>query len=398
MTEVMKADICVIGAGSAGLSIAAGASQMGARAVLIEKARMGGDCLNYGCVPSKALLVAGRAAQAHRSSARFGVRFDPPAVDFQAVHGHVQDVIAGIAPMDSVERFEGLGVTVIQGAARFSGRRTVEVGETRIEARRFVIATGSQPLVPPIPGLAETPYLTNETVFDLTERPEHLIVVGGGPIGCELGQAFRNLGARVSLVEMAQIMPKDDPELVEVLRNRLLDDGLDLYEGAKVVAVAKAGAGVKVTLEQGGEERQVEGSHLLLAAGRRPVLDGLGLEAAGVERDGPGIKVDAGLRTTNPKIYAAGDVAGGLQFTHVAGFHAGVILKNALFRLPARADRAVVPWVTYTEPEVANVGLTEAEARARGEKINVLRWPFSENDRAQAGFLARPSLAPTPAS
>ncbi len=384
MTDVIKADICVIGAGSAGLSIAAGASQMGARSVLIEKGRMGGDCLNYGCVPSKALLVAGRAAQAHHRAARLGVRFQPPEIDFQAVHDHVHDVIAGIAPMDSVERFEGLGVTVLKGAAQFTGRQAVEVAGTRVEARRFVIATGSEPLVPPLPGLAETPYLTNETVFDLTERPEHLIVIGGGPIGCELGQAFRHLGAAVSLVEMASLMPKDDPELVQVVRHRLLDEGLNLLEGTKVAAVEAAAGGVRVTLDQEGAERTLDGSHLLLAAGRRPVHDALGLEAAGIDHDRAGITVDARLRTSNPKVYVAGDAAGGLQFTHLAGYHAGIVLRNALFRLPARADRAAVPWVTYTEPELANVGLTEAAARDQGEKVNVLRWPFAENDRAQA--------------
>jgi pyruvate/2-oxoglutarate dehydrogenase complex dihydrolipoamide dehydrogenase (E3) component len=338
MSETIEADICVIGAGSAGLSVAAGAAQLGARTVLIEKAKMGGDCLNYGCVPSKALIAAGKAAQAHHLAERLGVKSPAPEVDFRRVQAHVQGVIAAIAPMDSVERFEGLGATVIQAAARFTGRREVEAGGRRITARRFVVATGSKALVPPIPGLDEVSFLTNETVFDLTELPKHLIVIGGGPIGCELGQAFRNLGARVSVV---------------------------------------------VTVERSGVTRQIGGSALLLAAGRQPSLDGLNLEAAGIEYDKTGIRTDARLRTSNRKIYAAGDVTGGYQFTHMAGYHAGIVIRNALFRLPAKVGSDAVPWVTYTEPELANVGLTEAQARERAGTVRILRAPFAENDRAQ---------------
>ncbi len=384
MTETIKTDICVIGAGSAGLLVAAGASQMGAPTVLIEKAKMGGDCLNYGCVPSKALIAAGRAAQGHRHAATLGVRFRAPEVEFEQVHRHVQSVIAAIAPMDSVERYEGLGVTVIKAAARFTGRREIEAGGRRIRARRFVVATGSQPLVPPIPGLDRVPYLTNETIFDLTSLPEHLIVIGGGPIGCELGQAFRRLGARVSIVEMFAIMPKDDPELVEVVRGRLEADGVELYEQTKVVGVDGSDGRVTVSIEKDGAESRLEGSALLLAAGRRPTVEGLDLEAAGVVHDAKGIRTDARLRTSNPKIYAAGDVAGGYQFTHVAGYHAGVVIRNALFRLPAKVGYDAVPWVTYTEPELANVGMTEAQAREAAGEVRVLRAPFAENDRAQA--------------
>ena len=400
MKDTVRADICVIGAGSAGLSIAAGASQMGARTVLIEKGAMGGDCLNTGCVPSKALLVAAKAAAVHRRTGALGVHYDAPRVDFRAVHDHVHGVIAAIAPMDSVERFEGLGVTVIRGAARFVGPRELEVertegpegpestGGTRVRARRFVLATGSRPLVPPIPGLEAVDYLTNETVFGLSERPEHLIVIGGGPIGCELGQAFRLLGARVSLVEMAGLLPKDDPELVAVLRKRLRADGIALHEGAKVVGVARSGpektAGVTLEIEREGARESLEGSTLLLAAGRAPALEGLGLEAAGIEYDRRGLKVDGRLRTSNPRVYAAGDAAGSLQFTHVAGYHAGIVIKNALFRLPAKAEVSAVPWVTYTAPELAHVGLSEEAARQAHGRVNILRWPFAENDRAQA--------------
>ncbi len=383
MAKDIKVDICVLGAGPAGLSVAAGASQMGAKVALVERARMGGDCLNYGCVPSKSLLAAGKAAAAHRVAAGMGIGYAPPEIDFGAVHDHVHEVIAAIAPYDSVERFEGMGVTVLRDDARFTGVREVEAGETRVRARRFVVATGSQPLVPPIPGLDSTPYLTNETVFGLTERPDHLIIVGGGPVGCELGQAFCLLGAKVSVVEMASILPQDDAELVDILRTRLRADGIALHEGAAVTSVAPSPGGVAVTIERDGKSETLQGSVLLLAAGRRPSVDGLGLAAAGIAYDRSGIKVDRRLRTTNKKVYAAGDVCGGYQFTHVAGYHAAVVLRNVLFRLPTGADTQCVPWVTYTEPELAHVGLGEAAARQAHGKIRVLRWPFAENDRAQ---------------
>jgi pyruvate/2-oxoglutarate dehydrogenase complex dihydrolipoamide dehydrogenase (E3) component len=371
MAKTLTPDICVIGGGSAGLAIAAGASQMGAPTVLVERGRMGGDCLNYGCVPSKSLLAAAKAAGGHVRAARFGVRFEPPRVDFRAVHDHVHGVIAAIAPQDSVERFEGMGVTVIQERARFVSPREIEAGEHRVRARRFVVATGSRPLVPPIPGLEDVPYLTNETVFGLTECPRHLIVIGGGPIGCELGQAFRRLGAEVSILEMASILPKDDAELVDILRGRLRGDGLALHEATRVVGVERAGEGVAVRVERDGAPARVEGDALLVAAGRKPGLEDLGLEAAGIEYDRAGIKVDARLRSSNRRVFAAGDVSGGYQFTHVAGYHAGVVIKNALFRLPAKADMRAVPWVTYTDPELAHVGLGEEAAAERATECLV---------------------------
>ena len=385
MSDPLTPDLCVVGAGSAGLAIAAGAQQMGAETVLVEKGRMGGDCLNTGCVPSKALLAAGKAARAHVAAANYGVTYPEPKIDFQAVHDHVHGVIAGIAPHDSVERFEGLGVTVIQAAARFTGPRELEAGGRRIRARRFVLATGSTAAVPPIPGIEDVPYVTNETVFDLTECPEHLIVVGGGPIGTELGQAFRNLGAQVTIVEMDKLLPRDDPELVEVLRRRLMEDGVDLREGAQVKAVARDGSGVAATIERDGRKERLQGSHLLLAAGRRTVIDGLNLEAAGIAHERGRLQVDARLRTSNTRVFAAGDVAGGPQFTHVAGYHAGVVIKNALFRIPAKADHSAVPQVTYTAPELAQVGLSEAAARAaHGDGVQTLTWSYGDNDRAMA--------------
>ena len=380
----LHADLCVIGAGSGGLSVAAGAVQMGASVVLIEKHLMGGDCLNTGCVPSKALLAAAHAAEAVRGSGRFGVNGHEPAVDFAKVHAHVHGVIAAIAPHDSIERFEGLGVTVIQATARFTGRKEVEAAGQRIRARRFVVATGSAAAMPPVPGLGEVPYLTNETIFGLTDRPDHLLVLGGGPIGVEMAQAFRRLGAAVTLVERAAILPKDEPEAVAVLRARLLHEGIVLHEGADVLAARRAANGVELELHGADAPVVLRGTHLLVAAGRRPNLEGLGLDAAGIAATPRGITVDARLRSTNRRVFAIGDVAGGPQFTHIAGYHAGIVIRNALFGLPAKVDYAALPWVTYADPELAHVGLTEAAAREAGHDVSILLQPLSGNDRAQA--------------
>jgi pyruvate/2-oxoglutarate dehydrogenase complex dihydrolipoamide dehydrogenase (E3) component len=381
---VLHADLCIIGAGSGGLSVAAGAMQMGASVVLIEKHLMGGDCLNTGCVPSKALLAAAHAAEVVRGSARFGVNGHEPAIDFAKVHAHVHGVIAAIAPHDSVERFEGLGVTVIRGAAHFTGPDEVEAASQRIRARRFVVATGSAAAVPPVPGLGEVPYLTNETIFGLNERPDHLLVLGGGPIGVEMAQAFRRLGAAVTLVERAAILPKDEPEAVAILRATLLHEGIALHEGADVLGARRAANGVELELRGAEAPVVLHGTHLLVAAGRRPNTAGLGLEAAGIEATPRGIKVDARLRSSNRRVFAIGDVAGGPQFTHIAGYHAGIVIRNALFGLPAKVDYAALPWVTYADPELAHVGLTEAAAREAGHEVSTLLQPLSGNDRAQA--------------
>lgn len=385
MAERLKVDVCVIGGGSGGLSVAAGASQMGASTVLLEKGHMGGDCLNFGCVPSKALLAAGKAVHHIATAGRFGVDASLNAVDHARVHDHVHGVIAAIAPHDSVERFEGLGVKVIQAAGRFTGPRTVVAGDTEISARRFVVATGSSALVPPIDGLADTPYFTNETIFENASLLPHLIVIGAGPIGLEMAQAHRRLGSAVSVIEMARALPNDDPELTSLVVTKLKGEGIDLIEGAKVAAVRKDGEGVAVAIEEGeGNRREIAGSHLLIAAGRRANVADLGLEEAGVEYSPRGIQVDARLRTSNKKIFAIGDVAGGLQFTHVAGYHAGIVIRNILFRLPAKADHSAVPWVTYTDPELAHIGLGEEQARQQHGDIRILRWSYGENDRAQA--------------
>lgn len=383
MSQRIETDICVIGAGSAGLSVAAGASQMGARTVLVERAKMGGDCLNYGCVPSKALLAAGRRARIANDSAAFGID-GQATVDFARVQSHVAGVIAAIAPHDSVERFEGLGVTVIQADARFTGPGELVAGDTVIRAKRFVIATGSRAAVPPVPGLESVPYLTNETIFGMPEKPAHLLILGGGPIGLEMAQAHRNLGCEVTVIEMASIAGKDDPELVELLRKRLCAEGIRLLERTKALGVAAKQGGVSVMVEKDGIAEEVSGSHLLVATGRTPSVEGLGLEAAGVRYGKKGIEVDARLRTSNRHIFAIGDVAGPYQFTHMAGYHAGIVIRNALFRLPAKVDYSAVPWVTYTDPELAQVGLSEEAARQQHGDIRILRWGFHENDRAQA--------------
>ncbi len=385
MATVLRPDICVIGAGSGGLTVAAAAASFGVPVVLIEKGKMGGDCLNYGCVPSKAMIAAGKHAHAMRHGAAFGIADAEPEIDFAKVNAHVHAVIGAIAPNDSEARFTALGVKVIRETARFTDRQTVVAGDYEIKARRFVVATGSSPLVPPIPGLGSVAYLTNETLFEQTRRPAHLVIIGGGPIGLEMAQAFHRLGSKVTVLEAAKALAKDDPELAAIVLERLRGEGIDIRENAKVTGVAKRGAtGIVVTVETPGGTQEVKGTQLLVAAGRAANVDGLGLEQAGIAFDRKGITVGADLRTTNRKVYAIGDVAGGLQFTHVAGYHGGLILRPLLFRLPAKENRAIVPWATYTDPELSHAGLTEEQARAKHGAITVLRWPYSENDRAQA--------------
>ena len=377
MTGPLTPDLCIIGAGSAGLAVAAGAAQMGAQIVLVERGLMGGDCLNFGCVPSKSLLAAARLADVARRGAALGILSARPDVDFIAAADGVQNVIAAIEPNDSIERFEGLGVRVVRCEARFTSPRAIRAGEIEIRPRRFVIATGSYPAVPAIPGIAKVPYLTNETIFANRERPDHLIVIGGGPIGVEMAQAHRRLGAKVTVLDVGPVLPRDDPELVASLAGHLASEGIALRPRVEIVGIERDGGRIVARLA---DNERIVGSHLLVAAGRRPSIEALDLPAAGIESTAQGITVDARLRTTNRRAFAIGDVAGGPQFTHVALYHAGIVIRNALFRLPAKVDYRALPWVTYTDPELAQVGLTQAAA---GEDARVLRWPFSENDRAQ---------------
>ncbi|MEO0800003.1 MAG: FAD-dependent oxidoreductase [Pseudomonadota bacterium] len=382
-TEI-ETDICVIGAGSGGLSVAAAAAAFGVDVVLIEKHKMGGDCLNYGCVPSKALIAAGKRAHTMRSSAAFGIAPAEPDIDWGKVNAHVHEVIAAIEPNDSVERFTGLGVKVIQAGGHFIDKKTVMAGQTKVKARRFVIATGSGPLVPPIPGLDTVPYFTNETIFDNTEKLDRLIIVGGGPIGMEMAQAHQRLGVQVTVLEGARAMGKDDPELAKVVLESVRKDGVDIREGALVQSVGGSDGAIEVTIKTDAGEEVVHGTHLLMAVGRKPNVDGLGLEKGGITFDKRGIKVNDKLVTSNSKVYAIGDVIGGLQFTHVANYHAGIVIRQALFKLPVKVNDGIIPWVTYTEPELAHVGLTETQAKERHGEVSVLRWPYHENDRAQA--------------
>ncbi|MEM1300791.1 MAG: FAD-dependent oxidoreductase [Pseudomonadota bacterium] len=383
MAETLTPDLCIIGAGSGGLSVAAGAIQMGASVVLIEGHKMGGDCLNYGCVPSKALIAAAKAAHGHRTSDIFGVAANEPQVDYAKAMDHVHEVIKGIEPHDSVERFEGLGVHVIQDWGKFTGPAEVEAGGHRIKARRFVISTGSSPFVPPVPGLDGVPYLTNETLWDQRALPAHLLVIGGGPIGLEMAQSHRRLGAEVTVLEAFKALGKDDPEIAVVALDKLRAEGIDIREETKVTEVSGSEGAISLALE-GGET--ITGTHLLVATGRMPNTDRLDLDTAGIKHDRRGVKVDKGLRSvSNSKVYAIGDVAGGLQFTHVAGYQAGLVIRNALFRLPVKNREDIIPWVTYIDPEVAHVGLTEAEARKQhGPVIETARFAFAENDRARA--------------
>lgn len=377
--ERIKTDLLVIGAGSGGLSVAAGAVQMGADVVLLEGHRMGGDCLNFGCVPSKALLASAKVAHTQAHAAVFGVADQVPQVDYAAVKDHVADVIAQIEPNDSVERFEGLGVRVISEYGQFLGANEVQAGEHVIEARRIVIATGSSPFVPPIPGLDSVPYETNETLFELREKPEHLLIVGGGPIGMEMAQAHLRLGCKVTVIEGEKALGRDDPEMAAFVLDQLREEGLVIEEGALAAQISGEAGAIRVEAKDG---RVFEGSHLLMAVGRKPNIDRLNLEVAGIETTRAGIKVDQSLKTSNRRVYAIGDVTGGKQFTHVAGYHAGVIIRSALFGLPAKERKDHIPHATYTDPELAQVGMTEAEARAaHGDALEVVRFDLHHNDR-----------------
>lgn len=377
-------DLCVIGAGSAGLTVAAAGRAVGLSVVLIERGRMGGECLNIGCVPSKALIAAARHAAAVRRASAFGVDAGEPRVDAGRVRAHIDATIAAIAPHDSQERFEGLGARVIRAEARFTGPDAVEAGGETIRARRFVVATGSRPAIPDLPGLDGLPILTNESVFDLTVLPRHLVVLGGGPIGCELAQAFRRLGAAVTIVARRGLLGRDDPDAAAVVTSRLAAEGIAILDGAETLGAERTAEGISLTVRRGGADRRVEGSHLLVATGRRFEEAGLDLAAAGVRFDGDGVAVDGAFRTSNRRVFAIGDAAaGGARFTHWAGYQGGLVVRSVLTGRPAAADRARLAWCTYTDPELAQVGPTEAAARAAGGTVQVVTVPYAGSDRAR---------------
>ena len=370
-------DLVVIGAGSAGLSVAAGAVQMGARVVLIEGGEMGGDCLNTGCVPSKALIEAARRAKSAASAKKLGVSCHDVTVDYEKVMRHVRETIAAIEPHDSQERFEGLGVRVIRGYAEFASKNSVRVGDEIITARRIVVATGATPIAPPIDGLDSAVYFTNESFFENRNRPDHLIVIGGGPIGVEMAQAHAQLGITTTLIERFEILPREITETREILRTKLLRDGVRVFENCDVSSIKENGAIKSITL---GDGQMIQGSHILVATGRRANIKGLNLSAASIETTNIGIKVDYNLRTTNRAVYAIGDVIAQEQFTHVAGYHASLIVRSALFGLPAKVRKDHIPRVTYCDPEVASVGDISDDAGVESYRVT-----YDGLDRAIAG-------------
>ncbi len=385
----MTHELIVIGGGAAGLTAAAGAAMFGLKVALIEQGAMGGECLNTGCVPSKALIAAAARAQAGRQGMRLGIRLGEPEVDFAGVRRHVQGAIAAIAPHDAQERFEALGIEVIRAPAHFLDGRSIMAGNRRLSAPRIVIATGSRPAVPPIPGLDQTPYLTNETLFDLEALPGHLLVLGGGPIGCEMAQAFRRLGSDVTVVEAAQPLSHADEDAAALLLARLHEEGVRLMSGAEIVQAKRQGDQIVLALADG---RHVSGSHLLVAVGRRANIASLRLEAAGVRHTADGIVVDARRRTSNRRISAIGDCRAGPRFTHVAGYEGSLVALQVATGLPVKVDWRALPRVTYLDPELAQIGLTERDARARHGSIEVTREDVADNDRAvtegdSAGFL-----------
>lgn len=371
------ADLVIIGAGSAGLSFAAGAVQMGAGVVLIEGGKMGGDCLNTGCVPSKALIEAARRAKGAASAKNLGVSCHDVTVDYASVMHHVRETIASIEPHDSQERFEGLGVRVIRGYAEFASKNSIRVGNETVTARRIVVATGATPIAPPINGLDTVAYFTNETFFENRNRPDHLIIIGGGPIGVEMAHAHAQLGIKTTLIESFEILPREIAKTREIVRTKLLQDGVTVFENCDVRSIKENGAIKSITL---GDGQMVKGSHILVATGRRANVQGLNLSAAGIETTDVGIKVDDSLRTTNRAVYAIGDVIGQEQFTHLAGYHASLVVRSALFGLPAKVRKNHIPRVTYCDPEVASVGDI-----SDGTGIETYRVTYDGLDRAIAG-------------
>ena len=375
-------DLVVIGGGSAGLVAASAGAQINARVAMVEKHLLGGDCLHYGCVPSKSMIHAAQIAYDVKTASRFGIYTNEPTIKLEEALNHVHSVIDTIQEHDSTERFEKLGVDVIYGTGQFIDEKTFEVNGRQLRARAFLVATGSRPAVPPVEGLKEAGFLTNEQVFNVKTRPETLAVIGAGPIGCELSQSFSRLGSQVTLLSSRDvIMPKEDPDAARVVQQQMETEGVRILSNARADRVEVING--KKHIFAGGEKLVVD--EILIATGRTPNVDSLNLEAAGVAYDRKGIQVDAKLRTSNKRIYAAGDVIGGYQFTHVAGYEAGVAMQNALIFPTKKADYRVIPWATFTDPELARVGLTERQARDRyGDDIYVLKQRFDGVDRALA--------------
>ena len=383
-TPASRYNLVVIGAGTAGLVIAAGAAGLGAKVALIEKHFMGGDCLNVGCVPSKAIIRAARAVAAVREAGEFGVNVPPGAMaDFGKVMERMRRLRADISPHDSAKRFTELGVDVFLGTGSFAGPDSIEVGGATLRFSKAVIATGARAAAPTIPGLKDVPYLTNETLFSLTELPKRFGVIGAGPIGCEMAQSFARLGAEVFLIETEHgLLPREDRDAAEIVRMQMLRDGVTILGGGRELTIARAGDDARLQGQSQGKTYDIKVDQLLVAVGRAPNVEGLGLETVGVEFDQKGVKVNDRLQTTNPRIYACGDICSAYQFTHAADFMARIVIQNALFKGRAKASSLIIPWATYTSPEVAHVGLYATDANEKGIAVDTYTVELSKVDRA----------------
>jgi len=383
--DVVVADLCILGAGPGGLALAARAAAFGQKVVLVEKHKMGGTSLNYGAIPVTALIASAERAHAFRSAGPFGIAPYEPVIDRVVVAAQIADIMDKSAPNASVERMTGLGVRVIQAAGQFVDTKTLHAGEHRIVARRFVIATGSSPVVPTIPGLPDVAYQTSDTIMTVRGGIDHLIVLGGGAAGVELAQAYRRLGSRVTIIEQApSVLRRYDPELASVVRGRLAAEGVVILEDAKLAKVEGTAERLRFDVVAGGGRSRLEGTHLLLACGRQPVTSCIGLDAAKVGVTEAGIKVNRFLRTSNRRIYAIGDVTGLPYSTQRAEYHAGLLVDTLLFRRAKPVNPRLIAHAIHSDPELASVGLTEAEARQSYSSIQVLRWPLRENARALA--------------
>ncbi|MFA5898601.1 MAG: FAD-dependent oxidoreductase [Hyphomicrobium sp.] len=383
-SENIVADICVLGGDAAGLAVATAAVAFGRSVVLIDRHQLGGEALRHGPLAERALGAVARRAQALRTASLFGISGREPEIELRAINEHVQEIIREMEPNFAPERFAGLGVRVIHGAGRFINKRTVVAGDRKIRARRFVIATGSTPAIPVIPGLDNVPYFTAETIFTNEERLHNLIVIGGGAQALELAQTCCRLGSRVIVLEAGKVLADQDPELSKFVVERLASEGIAVHENTKVDSVEGGLGRVRVNVTVGEDKHTVEGSHLLVAVGRKPATSDLGLEVAGIRYDERGIKVNGGLKTTNRRVFAVGQVAAGLPATQGADYFAGIVIRRALLHTRARVDARQIPAVVFTDPELAYVGLSEAEALKTGKKIHVLRWPYRESARAEA--------------
>ena len=384
MADILTPDLCVIGAGAGGLAAAEFAATYGASVLLVEKSKLGGLNLHSASVPSRALAAAAAHAQAIADASQFGLAVDAPRLNARRLHDHLNGVITAIAPRQAAARLKALGVDILAAEARFVDNRTVSAGETLIRARRFLIATGARPVLPGIPGLDSVPYFTTETIFDNTRKLTHLVVIGGGPHGLEIAQAYARLGTAVTVVEAGQPLAGHDPELAEVALRRLEEEGVVLRPATTVTAILARSMGIGVAIRADDAETVLDASHILVATGRVPNLEALDLDKAGIRRVkvGIGLQLTPGLRTTNRRVYAVGDATGGPQSAHLAALEGEGVARELLFRLPYRPDTRLVPRIIYTDPEIAEIGLSEAAARARGAIVT--RLSFAENDRARA--------------